>query len=360
MAVKTNTQKRPPIPEEAAHPLAPPAEEHAPAPAFEEELRLQDLIDLGEWVATQNRIARASKLAVHTFDPRGVNLVPPSNYTKYVNLVQSTPEGQRLCRQSLLEAASRADQIHSAVVYDCRCGLIKASVPCYAGRYGICSVGGGQVTEQELKPSDVRKLARDVNVDERSLMEYAAEVQIRGREDVQAVGDLLFDVCNRLVAQALANRQQQQQVEEMSRIQQLMQQLSTPILEIWPGILGLPLVGQIDSQRARQIMQGVLDGISQYKAHIVILDITGVPVVDSKVADHLVKTVQAVSLKGARCIFTGISSTVAQTLVTLGIELAELQTAADLRAGIEKAFSALGLTVVSEKVSAVDSERPLA
>ena len=346
--------------EEPAHPLAPPAKEHAFAPAFEEELRLEDLIDLEEWVATQNRIARASKLGVQTVDRQGVDIVAPSMYNNYANLVQSTPEGQRLCRQSLLEAASRAEETHAAVLYDCRCGLIKAIVPCYAGRYRLCSVAGGQVTEQELKPSDVRKLARDVNVDERSLVEYAAEVQIRDRQDVQAVGELLFDVCNRLIAQALANRQQQQVVEEMSRIQRLMQQLSTPILEVWPGILTLPLVGQIDSQRARQIMQGVLDGITQYKAQIVILDITGVPIVDSKVADHLVKTVQAVSLKGARCIFTGISSTVAQTLVTLGIELATLQTAADLRAGIEKAFNILGLAVVSEKVSDADSERRLA
>ena len=80
-----------------------------------------------------------------------------------------------------------------------------------------------------------------------------------------------------------------------------------------------------------------------------IFDITGVPLVDSKVADHLVKTVQAVSLKGAKCIFTGISSTIAQTMVTLGIDLAMLQTAADLRAGIELAFRILGLEVTSKK-----------
>ena len=96
-------------------------------------------------------------------------------------------------------------------------------------------------------------------------------------------------------------------------------------------------------------MNGVLDGISTYKAQLVIFDITGVPMVDSRVADHLVKTVQAVSLKGAKCIFTGISSTIAQTMVTLGIDLAMLQTAADLRAGIELAFKTLGLKVVGEK-----------
>lgn len=358
MAVKTNTQRRPPIPEETAHPLAPPTEEHAPVPTTEG-VRFEDLINLDEWVATQNRIARGCKLAAHTFDRQGHNIVAPSMYTNYTNLVQSTTEGQRLCRQSLIEAANRADEIRSAVVYDCRCGLIKVSVPCYVDRYRICSVGGGQVVEQELKTSDVRRLAKDIGVDERNLLEYASEVQIRDRADVQAIGDLLFDVSNRLLTQAVANRQKQQQVEEMSRIQLQMQQLSTPISEVWPGILALPIVGQIDSQRARQIMQGVLDGITQFKAQIIIFDITGVPVVDSKIADNLVKTVQAVSLKGARCIFTGISSTIAQTMVTLGIDLGTLQTAADLRAGIEKAFSILGLKVVSEKTTG-DSQNPQA
>lgn len=311
-----------------------------------DELRFEDLIDADEWIGTQNRIARGCRMAVHTFDRRGINIVPSSNYSNYVNLVQTTEEGARLCRQSLIEAANRAEQERAAVLYSCLCGLTKVSVPCFIDRYRFCSVGGGQVVEKELQISDVRKLAKQVGVAERSLIEYAGQVQIRGRDDVQAIGDLLFDVTNRLVSSAMANRKQQQQVEEMSRIQVQMRQLSTPISEVWPGILALPIVGEVDSARARQIMQGVLDGISTFKAQIVIFDITGVPIVDSKIADHLVKTVQAVSLKGAQCIFTGISSTIAQTMVTLGIDLGSLQTAADLRAGIEKAFAIVGLKVV--------------
>lgn len=316
----------------------------------QEEFKFEDLIDPEEWVATQNRIARGCKMAAHTFDRQGVNIVPASNYTNYVNLIQSTETGARLCRQSLVEAANKADEARSAFLYLCRCGLTKVSVPCFVGRYRLCSVGGGQVAETALNMSEIKKLAVEVGADSKALMEYASEVQIRDRADVQAIGDLLFDVANRLVSQAVANRRQKQQVDEMARVQEQMRALSTPISEVWPGILALPIVGQIDSDRARQIMGGVLDGITTYKAQLVIFDITGVPVVDSKVADHLIKTVQAVSLKGAKCIFTGISSTIAQTMVTLGIELGMLQTAADLRAGIELAFRILGLKVVSEKV----------
>ena len=314
-----------------------------------EEFRFEDLIDPEEWVATQNKIARGCKMAAHTFDRSGVNIVAASNYTNYVTTFQATTEGARLCRQSLVEAANRADEIRGAFLYECRCGLIKVSVPCYVGRYRLCSVGGGQVLEKEASPAEVRALAMEIGADPKALIEYASEVQVRERADVQAIGDLLFDVANRFVTQAVANRKQKQQVDEMARIQEQMRALSTPISEVWPGILALPIVGQIDSERARQIMNGVLDGISTYKAQLVIFDITGVPMVDSRVADHLVKTVQAVSLKGAKCIFTGISSTIAQTMVTLGIDLAMLQTAADLRAGIELAFKTLGLKVVGEK-----------
>jgi anti-anti-sigma regulatory factor/ligand-binding sensor protein len=315
----------------------------------QEEFKFGDLIDPEEWVATQNRIARGCKMAAHTFDRNGVNIVTASNYTNYVTLFQSTEEGARMCRQSLLEATTRADEVRGAFIYDCRCGLIKVSVPCYIGRYRLCSVGGGQVVEKEISAASVKQVAAKIGADQKALVEYATEVQIRERADVQAIGDLLFDVANRLVTQAVANRKQKQQVDEMARIQQQMRALSTPISEVWPGILALPIVGQIDADRARQVMSGVLDGISTFKAQLVIFDITGVPIVDSKVADHLVKTVQAVSLKGAKCIFTGISSTIAQTMVTLGIDLAMLQTAADLRAGIELAFRILGLEVVAKK-----------
>lgn len=128
--------------------------------------------------------------------------------------------------------------------------------------------------------------------------------------------------------------------------QKVIRGLSTPVIEVWENILVMPLIGVIDSGRARQIMEQLLDRIVALQSEIVILDITGVPMVDSDVADHLVRTTRAAELVGARTILVGISPQVAQTLVRLGVSLAGVETGADLRSGLETAFGHLGYELV--------------
>ena len=105
----------------------------------------------------------------------------------------------------------------------------------------------------------------------------------------------------------------------------------------------MPLIGSIDSIRARDITRALLAGISQYQAKVVILDITGVPIIDSGVANHLNKTIQAARLKGAHTIVTGISEAVAETIVDLGIDWSELTTLSDLQSGLVTAIQSLGI-----------------
>jgi rsbT co-antagonist protein RsbR len=107
-------------------------------------------------------------------------------------------------------------------------------------------------------------------------------------------------------------------------------------------IIVMPLIGSIDSMRARDITRNLLAGIGVHRAKVVILDITGVPIVDSGVADHLNKTIQAARLKGARTIVTGISDAVAETVVDLGIDWAGVETLSDLQTGLLVALNSLG------------------
>jgi len=107
-------------------------------------------------------------------------------------------------------------------------------------------------------------------------------------------------------------------------------------------VLAVPLVGEIDAERAAVLLERVLAGITEERARIVILDITGVPFVDADVAGWLLKTAAAAELLGARCVLTGISPEVAQALVTSGAELGRLVTCADMRAGVEYALAAVG------------------
>lgn len=122
-------------------------------------------------------------------------------------------------------------------------------------------------------------------------------------------------------------------------------ELSTPVIQIWEGILVLPLIGTIDSVRTRQIMENLLARVVETQAEVVILDLTGVSVVDTAVANHLMKTVEAAELLGTSCLLTGISPAIAQTLVHLGVDLGHISTCASLKMGLQQALSRLGISL---------------
>src|SRR5215813_6126032 len=118
--------------------------------------------------------------------------------------------------------------------------------------------------------------------------------------------------------------------EVIARQQRNMLELSTPVVELWEGILALPLIGTLDSERTQLVMEALLTRIVETGASIAIIDITGVPTVDTLVAQHLLKTVAAARLMGADCIISGIRPQIAQTIVHLGVDLSEVTTKATL------------------------------
>jgi rsbT co-antagonist protein RsbR len=119
--------------------------------------------------------------------------------------------------------------------------------------------------------------------------------------------------------------------------QEAIKELSTPVLPLRSGLLLLPVIGVIDSQRARQLTEQLLDGIRTHRAKAVVIDLTGVPAVDSAVANHLLQTVRAAKLLGASAVVTGISTENAQTLTRIGVDLSGLVTTSDLQSGIDEA-----------------------
>lgn len=119
--------------------------------------------------------------------------------------------------------------------------------------------------------------------------------------------------------------------------QEAIKELSTPVLPLRIGLLLLPVIGVIDSQRARQLTEQLLDGIRTHRAKAVVIDLTGVPAVDSAVANHLLQTVRAAKLLGANAVVTGISTENAQTLTRIGVDLSGLVTTSDLQSGIDEA-----------------------
>ena len=157
---------------------------------------------------------------------------------------------------------------------------------------------------------------------------------------------LLEPVVNRiLVIVAMAFITERDRVVRQQ--QDAIRELSTPVLQVRDRLLILPIIGLIDSDRARQLTEQMLDAIREFRARVVVMDITGVAAVDSKVANHLIQTVDAARLLGTTVILTGVSPATAQTIVTIGVDLSRIQTVGDLQGGIELADRLLGYRVIA-------------
>ena len=122
-------------------------------------------------------------------------------------------------------------------------------------------------------------------------------------------------------------------------------EISTPVISVWKGIVALPIIGTLDSSRTQVVMENLLQAIVDTESTIAILDISGVPAVDSLVAQHLIKTVSATRLMGAECIISGIRPEIAQTVVHLGIDLSNIVTKATLASALKTSFAMLNLEV---------------
>ena len=135
----------------------------------------------------------------------------------------------------------------------------------------------------------------------------------------------------------------------IARQQEELLELSTPVVKLWDGVIALPMIGTLDSARTQVVMESLLERLVETEAEIVIIDITGVPTVDTLVAQHLLKTVTAIRLMGADCIISGIRPQIAQTIVHLGVDLQGVTTKANLADALSLALKRSGFTVTKAK-----------
>jgi rsbT co-antagonist protein RsbR len=187
---------------------------------------------------------------------------------------------------------------------------------------------------QELPPAQQAKLVNQLNGYMTLLIESLAETEkhavIQQRQEIE---------------QALEQTLMAQQSQEKD-LRQVIQELSTPIIPVYDSVLVLPLIGMIDTRRAQEITERLLTAIAEYVAEIVILDITGITVIDTSVANHLLLTARAARLLGTQVLLVGVSTEVAQTMVQLGVTLENIITRATLQNGLEYALQRRGLSIM--------------
>ena len=232
------------------------------------------------------------------------------------------------------EVFSEATSVYDNYVEVLETGSVEA-LQAYARNLSERIIPRGVETEEVL---GIVLLLRDVLA--RSLFEkYQGDFQLLNR-----VFDAYEPAANRI-----ANTVGVSFVQERERVirqqQEAIRELSTPVLPVRERLVILPIIGVLDSQRARQVAEQLLRGIRTHRAKEVVNDITGVPEIDSTVANHLVQTVEASRLMGASVIITGLSPEIALTLVTIGVDLSKMNAVGDLQGGIEQAERLLGYEV---------------
>lgn len=161
--------------------------------------------------------------------------------------------------------------------------------------------------------------------------------------DQEAVEDLSVAIVEAMRSKRAEDRLARQSEEIL--------ELSTPVMQVWEGVVVAPLIGSLDSQRTERFMEQLLSAVVERNAPMALVDITGVPTIDTQTAQHLIETITAARLLGAQVILTGVRPAIAQTLVHLGIDLSGIETRASLSAGVRLALASLGLSVVNQSQS---------
>jgi len=191
---------------------------------------------------------------------------------------------------------------------------------------------GGKIIE---KPSSIVQVYRIVTRSGEERWVEDRKTSFFENGEFAGVDGILFDITERREREEAYAKAKEDLIRQQGRS---IRELSTPVLQMWDEVLVLPLIGTVDTQRAQQLIEMLLEAIVRVQATVAILDVTGVPVVDTLVANHLLKTIEAARMLGAEVIVTGVNPENAQTLVKLGVDLGRVNAQSSLQSGLRMAF----------------------
>jgi anti-anti-sigma regulatory factor/ligand-binding sensor protein len=305
-------------------------------------LKLTDLVDIPQLQELMDLFFEATAVPSAILDAEGTILTASGWQDICVKFHRANPVCEERCKKSDMYIARHLGQGETHVMYECANGLVDVANPIIVNGTHVGTMFTGQFL---LEPPDeiyFRQQAREMGFDEAAYMEALAKVPIVSRERITPTLNylsmftaMLADLGSKRLQLLEAEKSRthlQEQILEAQ--QQAIQELSTPLMPITDTVLVMPLVGTIDSRRAQQIIQRLLEGVAEHRAEVAIIDITGVQMVDTQVANVLLEAAQSTRLLGTQVLLTGISPTLAQTLVQLGADMSGIITRGTLQAGI--------------------------
>ncbi len=236
-------------------------------------------------------------------------------------------------------------------VYKCKNGLIDVAIPIMIGNEHVANFFTGQFFFEPPNRDYFIHQAQEFGFDQTAYLAALDKVSVFSENQIKTMMSFFTRLAHLIGEMGLAQKQQSEKTKELELAtqeviaaqQRAIRDLSTPVIPIMDQIIVLPLIGSIDSLRANEITRSLLSGISQHRAKVVILDVTGVAIMDTGVVNHLNKAIQVAQLKGAHTIVTGISDAVAEAIVDLGVDLGKAATLSDLQTGLKTALNSLGI-----------------
>ena len=252
------------------------------------------------------------------------------------------------CIESDTELAAGLLAQEEYTLYKCRNGLNDAASPILIDGEHVANAFAGQFLTEEPDMEFFRAQAKEFGFDEEEYLAAVREVPVVDEDKLPAMARFLVTFAQIVTKTAMDHRSRLEAEQRLAQSAHEILEISAPVIPVWEGVVAAPLIGTLDSQRTQVFMERLLEGIVEHQAQFALVDITGVPTVDTQTAQHLIEAIASARLLGTRVILTGVRPAIAQTLVHLGIELGDVPTRSTLSAGIALALEGMGLEVAGQ------------
>ncbi len=311
---------------------------------------LAELVDIPSLQAMLDEFFTVTTIPTAILDADGTVLTASGWQDICVKFHRANSETCKRCQQSDAYIVNHLSGGEKFVAYECANGLVDVANPILVHGQHIGTMFTGQFLFEEPDVDWFRQQAQKFGFDEAAYLEALEQVPVISRDKIAPSLSYLSKFTEMLASMGQDRMEQreaqkaleQTQDELVFTQQQIIQELSTPLMPLSDKVVAMPLVGTIDSNRAQQVLETLLEGVAEQQAETVIMDITGVKVVDTQVANVLLQAAQAVKLLGAEVILTGISPTLAMTLIHLGADMGGIVTCSTLQAGIARSVKQHG------------------